>query len=330
MGRGNVSAHGSVNAFFRSFCLSHKIIVVQPTPIFVRKERGIPIHAQRQRPNHLSFLASVFVWILVSSFLTCIPSVATAGRLSPRSRYEACREYMNLRERYWCTYSSIIILILGLDAYPELMVCFIVGARRVGCAYWMRVMLLQRLASLYSSATNDLLVDGGNRLSSYLWWPEIRMGWFRSLGLVNSYVKAHTIGHSHHKLCAAVHVSTIQIFDCEWFCHALFSYTNAGWSLKMACPPYQFATSFRPICHDLASRTRGWPNRLSKCKFLWTAGPWSRRSASFLTAGYLQQWLVSCFMFWVCGRAITMSLMIGLKQIQKKPFLGRVYTINAQ
>ncbi len=88
LGRGNVSAHGSVNAFFRSFCLSHKIIVVQPTPIFVRKERGIPIHAQRQRPNHLSFLASVFVWLLVSSFLTCIPSVATAGRLSPRSRYE--------------------------------------------------------------------------------------------------------------------------------------------------------------------------------------------------------------------------------------------------
>ncbi|KAK0442566.1 hypothetical protein EV421DRAFT_2019384 [Armillaria borealis] len=32
-------------------------------------------------------------------------------------------------------------------------------------------------------------------------------------GLVNSYVKVHTIGFSHHKLCAAVYVSTTQKFD---------------------------------------------------------------------------------------------------------------------
>ncbi len=38
---------------------------------------------------------------------------------------------------------------------------------------------------------------------------------FSNGGLVNSYIKAHTIGHFHHKSYAAVHVSTAQIFDCE-------------------------------------------------------------------------------------------------------------------
>ncbi len=106
------------------------------------------------------------------------------------------------------------------------------------------------------------------------------MGWFPQFGyggLVNSYVKVCTIGHSHHKLWAAVHVSTTQNFDCEWFCDALFSYTNAGWSLKMTFPPFQFASSFRPLCHDLAGRTRGWPNRFSKFKFLWTPGRCERK-----------------------------------------------------
>ncbi len=71
-----------------------------------------------------------------------------------------------------------------------------------------------------------------------------------------------------------------RFFDCEWFCHAWFAYTDASCSLKMAqlCLITTIPPSLRPLCHDLGHIASQSFSRSRMTKQVEQIRMWERRS----------------------------------------------------
>lgn len=96
-------------------------------------------------------------------------------------------------------------------------------------------------------------------------WNRARLVVFHSRACIMTLVAGHVIAKYHsppqlHKEELSLNrknkwlsqVWMRQFFNCEWFCHAWFAYTDASCSLKMAqlCLVMTISPSLRPLGHD--------------------------------------------------------------------------------